>query len=115
MSMSLKIWDRATNLKLTKRKDKFKKARLRKASIKHKYNLTESEYLALYVKQNGSCAICGSKSLGKTLSIDHCHKTDNIRGLLCNYCNTGLGMFKDNIGNLIKAIGYLNKRNLVND
>jgi hypothetical protein len=41
------------------------------------------------------------------LSIDHCHNTGKVRGLLCDHCNKGLGLFKDNIDYLNKAIEYL--------
>lgn len=41
------------------------------------------------------------------LSVDHCHITGNIRGLLCRHCNAGLGLFKDNIELLEKALSYL--------
>jgi Recombination endonuclease VII len=38
------------------------------------------------------CIICGSP---EDLVVDHCHKTNVIRGMLCNNCNRGLGHFKD--------------------
>lgn len=38
------------------------------------------------------CVICGSV---ENLVVDHCHKTNIIRGMLCNHCNRGLGHFKD--------------------
>jgi len=59
------------------------------------------------------CRICGSEGYvvarnGKAkLAIDHDHLTGLIRGLLCPKCNQALGLFDDNIGNLQKAIEYL--------
>ena len=41
------------------------------------------------------------------LSVDHCHVTGNVRGLLCRACNLALGQFEDNIKTLNKAIKYL--------
>jgi hypothetical protein len=38
------------------------------------------------------CVICGSK---EDLVVDHCHKTNTFRGMLCNHCNRGLGHFRD--------------------
>jgi hypothetical protein len=40
-------------------------------------------------------------------NIDHCHTTGKVRGLLCNGCNTGIGMFKESIPALLKAADYI--------
>lgn len=73
-------------------------------------NISRSEYKDLYKKQKGRCKICNEKPKGhKTvLCLDHCHDTLEVRGLLCDNCNTGLGKFKDNIDLLVSAINYLN-------
>lgn len=57
--------------------------------------------------QNGRCAICGSAQKKKSLSVDHCHKTGRVRGMLCQDCNFGLGKFKDSPTLLQTAISYL--------
>jgi len=49
------------------------------------------------------CEICG----GLATHVDHNHKTNKVRGALCNNCNTGLGMFKDNSLLLAKACYYI--------
>ena len=54
---------------------------------------------------NDNCAICGVEMEKKC--IDHCHETKKIRGVLCNKCNTGLGLFKDNVKVMQTAIQYL--------
>ncbi len=79
-----------------------------------KYKLTEEEYNKLYILQNGSCAICGTKTPGRNrqyFNFDHNHITGKIRGLLCHNCNFALGLFNDNIKSLNNAIVYLNKGN----
>ena len=60
---------------------------------------------------NGTCDICGSPGGGRwgELAIDHCHTTNNFRGMLCNHCNLGIGNFKDSPELLLKAIEYLGK------
>ncbi len=71
--------------------------------LKKNFNLTENEYAFLLDRQNGVCAICkeeetvidGQTKKLKPLSVDHCHKTNKVRGLLCTNCNLGLGKFKD--------------------
>lgn len=40
-------------------------------------------------------------------TLDHCHATKVVRGILCWDCNIGLGKFKDDITYLINAITYL--------
>lgn len=69
------------------------------------------EYTERLKAQCGKCAICG-RELWEKLRIDHDHKTGNLRGLLCDNCNWGLGNFKDNPAFLESAIKYLNKYNI---
>lgn len=58
--------------------------------------------------QNNKCALCG-KASRRRLSIDHCHETGKFRGLLCDSCNKGLGLFKDDPELLIRAASYIQK------
>jgi hypothetical protein len=66
-------------------------------------------YLDFLSLQNNKCAICRIEfgTTKKKFSIDHCHKTDLIRGLLCARCNFGIGYFLDDISLLQNAIEYL--------
>lgn len=85
----------------------------RKYNLKTFFNMSLEQYDDLLKKQNNRCAVCGKlekqKYRGKILplSVDHCHKTKKIRGLLCGRCNKGIGLFKDNSKILIKAAKYL--------
>lgn len=80
-----------------------------------KHGLTILEYNKLFQLQNGLCKICKKPEIRKNqfnkkpcrLNVDHDHKTGKIRGLLCNACNTALGLLRDNIANLNRAIRYL--------
>lgn len=74
------------------------------------YGLTAAEYWKIYEFQNGACYICQrAKGTGrKRLSVDHCHKTGIVRGLLCNPCNKGvLGHLRDDHAALVRAVNYL--------
>ena len=73
-------------------------------NAKRRYNLSCPERELLLEKQNYKCLICfetisfdGSTSQ-YSACIDHSHKTNDIRGVLCGNCNTWLG--------------YLEKKNL---
>lgn len=84
-----------------------------------KYNLDSEDFDTLWVTFRGKCGICFNKmkmpesKQGQALdvvAIDHDHKTGNIRGLLCNKCNKGVGFFDDNIDLLKSAIKWLEER-----
>ena len=58
----------------------------------HYRNMISDEALKDIIETVKECVICGSE---ENLVVDHCHKTNIIRGMLCNHCNRGLGHFKD--------------------
>ena len=88
------------------------------SKLKQTYGITKEEYDNRIKNQRGKCAICSSETPQqkniKRFSVDHCHKTKQIRGLLCSPCNRGLGCFFDNILNLEKAIEYLRSAPTIN-
>jgi hypothetical protein len=96
------------------------KKRLNQAShmLKRNYGLTRAEYDRMYAEQGGVCAICGEPETvvdrtgtrTRPLSVDHCHRTDQVRGLLCAACNSGIGQLKDSPLLLVAAILYLRPR-----
>lgn len=58
-----------------------------------RYGMVEEDYLHMFTQQGGQCAICKAppdKRWGK-FAVDHCHKTGEVRGLLCMICNTAIG------------------------
>ena len=75
----------------------------------NQYGLTQDDYAKMFEEQNGYCKICKGHAIefSRRLAVDHCHETGKVRGLLCMFCNTGLGNFKDNIDLLEEAIAYL--------
>ena len=81
----------------------------RNANLKKRYGITCDQYDDMVVAQNGLCAICGKEPDGHRpqLFVDHNHETGEVRGLLCNKCNTALGGFQDSLELLRKAVDYL--------
>jgi hypothetical protein len=79
--------------------------------LRNKFNMTLDDLSRMKAEQNSSCAICNKheSELKKSLCIDHCHKTNKVRALLCNTCNVGLGHFLDSEELLIKAFEYLKR------
>ena len=55
----------------------------------YKFGITVEQYDQLLEKQNHCCAMCEKhvSTMDKRLAVDHNHKTGEIRGLLCGYCN----------------------------
>lgn len=103
-----------------KQKDKYKKPDKRKTKayiLKHRFGLTLIDYHQMYENQKGCCAICGkpitlyaeSRDLSSVACVDHNHDTLEVRGLLCNKCNTGIGMLNEDIRILTNAIEYIKK------
>ena len=96
---------------IEKNKEKIAASRRKRA-----YGLLPEDYDDMLKKQNNKCKIClvdfNDEALTFTdgrciASVDHCHTTNKVRGLLCSLCNRGLGHFKDNIKLLTQAINYL--------
>lgn len=82
----------------------------RSSTLRWRYGINKEDYEQKLEKQNGVCAICKEPRLrnkDKFLAVDHCHTTGKFRGVLCTRCNTGIGLFRDNIVNLEAAIKYL--------
>ena len=71
------------------------------------YRITEDEYDKILKFQNGRCAICQKVPKTNKLSVDHCHRTGLIRGLLCWKCNNAIGKFNDDQNLLWSAFVYL--------
>lgn len=77
---------------------------------KRRYGLTEEQYNLKVSEQNNSCQICkrhADDDFRGVLSIDHNHIASSVRGLLCSFCNSGLGFFDENINYMENAILYL--------
>jgi len=88
----------------------------RKNALKRNYGLTIHQFDALLRAQGGGCAVCGATESGgriKNLSVDHCHASKKVRGLLCNNCNRGIGLLGDSPVLLSKASAYVVAHNAI--
>lgn len=73
------------------------------------YGISDELYAELLGRQDGLCALCGGSPSKRALHVDHDHKTGMVRGLLCHWCNTALGAFRDDPKILRRAIEYLGR------
>ena len=71
------------------------------------YGLRPGEYAELLAKQGGKCAICRKVPRKRYLAVDHDHATGKIRGLLCFFCNSALGVFEFSPATARRAAVYL--------
>lgn len=69
-------------------KEECAKRAARRAHLWKCFQITLEEYEEILEAQGGACACCHRKPKpGKSLAVDHDHKTGLIRGLLCFMCN----------------------------
>lgn len=79
-------------------------------NILRSYGLSRDDYLKIVESQGGLCPICREPlncSDSKSVHVDHCHSTGKVRGILCAWCNKGLGHFRDNDEALVRAASYV--------
>lgn len=75
-----------------------------------RYRITRTEYEKKVELQLGGCAICKYPcKTGRGLAVDHDHKTDKVRDLLCYRCNIVLGLVNEDEELLFAIIEYLKK------
>ena len=79
--------------------------------LRRRYGMSLVDYERMLFSQDFRCAICRTPKTyqGKKMSVDHCHKSGSVRGLLCGNCNNVLGFADDNQKILRAAIKYLKK------
>jgi hypothetical protein len=80
----------------------------RAGHLKSKYGLSIQDYKKILTAQNNECAIC-KRDIKDFNNVDHDHVTGKVRGLLCETCNFGLGLFYDDTDYLLAAVQYLIK------
>lgn len=103
------------------RRNLYSPAKRKSECLRSKYGITLEQRDSLLDSQGNACAICGTNSpplLKNGIDgwvVDHCHEYERatggikVRGILCLGCNSTIGMAKDSIEILEKAILYLRK------
>ncbi len=71
---------------------------------RRRYGMTDAELRALRVSQDDRCAICREPD---PQHLDHDHRTGSVRKWLCQRCNHGLGLFRDDPAVLRAAAAYV--------
>jgi len=90
-------------MKDPKYRAKYRAAQLARTR-RRKYGISQEVFDEMLADQGERCLICRRK---RKLCVDHDHETGEVRGLLCQQCNIGLGAFGDNPRYLRRAIRYL--------
>ena len=112
-----KEYDRQRNL-LTEIKEFYKWR-----DINKKYGMSKDEWYWMYKEQGGKCGMCGKEMVIRangrgpssvTACVDHDHKTDIVRGILCNRCNVLIGIAGDDVNLLQLGILYLKETTGIN-
>ncbi|WP_369333683.1 endonuclease domain-containing protein [Modestobacter altitudinis] len=71
---------------------------------RRRYGMSRSQVDQLRRAQSDRCAICGDQS---PEHLDHDHGSGKIRSLLCQRCNFGLGLYRDDPELLRAAADYV--------
>lgn len=116
-SSKLRKQKRLANLDKFRAADKeryrrYKHTSTRAYEIKKKYGLSIDQVNRMVVRQYGRCLGCQDDLVlegkwGERFHIDHDHKKNAVRGLLCHGCNTALGLTKEDPATLRRLMSYL--------
>jgi hypothetical protein len=87
------------------------------AHLIRSYGISLDQFREMELAQDGRCAICREpethrhRTSGEVLrlSVDHCHVTGKVRGLLCRKCNHTLGLWNDDPDRFESAAAYLRR------
>jgi hypothetical protein len=115
---NVKLWKKKNKEKHTAFSKTWKEANPDKKKdwvLRDKFGISLEEYRKMLATQSGKCAICHQPEMAtlkksgkvKELSVDHCHSTGKVRGLLCYRCNTALGLLREDTGIALNLINYI--------
>jgi hypothetical protein len=64
----------------------------------YRHGLSLEQRKEIFDRQGGTCALCPRSLVDYAhVHVDHDHRTDKIRGLLCGGCNAKLGWYENRI------------------
>lgn len=77
--------------------------------LRRDYGISLIDYKRMLQEQNSACAICFTheSNLNRPLNVDHNHKTNKVRKLLCCNCNTALGLLKEDCEVIKRLVAYV--------
>lgn len=88
----------------------------RQNHLKRRYGLSVEDFDRMLAEQKNSCPICNrflqakaDKGTSWFPVVDHDHVTGKVRGILCNGCNTGIGLMGEDPARFTAAVAYLTK------
>lgn len=85
----------------------------RESHVERTYELTADELRWLNEWQGGRCFICGREVVTRNLAVDHDHKTNAVRGLLCSDnnwgCNVTLRRLLDDPAAAARLVAYIDE------
>jgi len=86
--------------------------KLKCSRLQRDLGITLAERDQMIEDQQGLCLICArgfENLLSRHIHVDHCHENGKVRGVLCQYCNIGIGNFRDDPSMLRAAADYLER------
>ena len=69
------------------------------------YGMVEAAFDAMLAQQEGLCVICQRPLVNPV--VDHDHRTGRVRALLCQACNSGIGLLGDDVNRLVRAMIFV--------
>jgi hypothetical protein len=81
-----------------------RKAYNRNRALIWSYGLSADKVQEMIKALGSRCQICQKKT---KLQVDHDHKTGTVRGMICQSCNTAIGLLGDNLDGIMAVVRYL--------
>ncbi len=78
-----------------------------------RYGITLADAIGLWTVQDYRCDCCKQPLLcpgqSRATVVDHCHKSGQVRAILCSPCNVSLGLLKEDTKRIQGLLDYANK------